>query len=106
VALVPVYLLETGVTLAVASVSAPVVFLSGLAAYLRSGQAKGSSEPLVPLPASPLSAPTLALLAALALVTVLRSLAPRRRTAAVFVASAAVLLTVGLLGTQAAQSLK
>jgi hypothetical protein len=57
-----VYILETGVTLAVASISAPVVFLSGLAAYLRSGQAKGSSEPLVPLPASPLSAPALALL--------------------------------------------
>jgi hypothetical protein len=47
-----------------------------------------------------------ALLAGLALVTVLRSLAPRRQVAAVFVASAAVLLTVGFVRTQAAQSLK
>jgi hypothetical protein len=61
-ALVPVDLLQTGVTLAVASTSAPVVFLSGLAAYLHFGPAKGSSEPLVPLLASPPSAPTLALL--------------------------------------------
>ena len=61
-ALVPVYFLETGVTLAVASVSALAVFLSGLVAYLRLGQAKGSSETLIPLPSSPLSAPTLALL--------------------------------------------
>jgi hypothetical protein len=60
--LVPVYLRETGVTLAVASVSALTVFLSGLVAYLRFGQAKGSSETLIPLPSSPLSAPTLALL--------------------------------------------
>ncbi len=62
VALVPVYLLGTGVTLVVALISPPVVFFSGLAAYLRFGPAKGSGEPLVPLPASPLGAPALALL--------------------------------------------
>ena len=62
VALVPVYLLNTGVTLAVASISAPVVLFSGLAAYVRFGPAKGSNEPLILLPASPLSVPTLALL--------------------------------------------
>jgi hypothetical protein len=62
VALVPVYLLGTGVTLVVALISPPVVFFSGLAAYLRFGQAKGSDEPLAPPPASPLGAPALALL--------------------------------------------
>ncbi len=63
VALVPVYLLNTGVTLAVALISPSVVFLSGLAAYRRFGPAKGSGEPVVPFPASPLGAPALALLA-------------------------------------------
>jgi len=48
----------------------------------------------------------LALLAALALVAVLRSLAPRRRAVVVFATSAAVLLTVSLVGVQAAQSLR
>ncbi len=48
----------------------------------------------------------LALLAALALFAVLRSPVSRRRTATVFVASVAALLSVALVGTQAAQSLK
>jgi hypothetical protein len=48
----------------------------------------------------------LALLGALALVTILRSLGTRRRAAAVFIASAAALLTVTLVGVQTAQSLK
>jgi hypothetical protein len=48
----------------------------------------------------------LALLAALALVTILRSLWKRRRVAAVFVTSVAALLSVALVGVQAAQSLK
>jgi hypothetical protein len=47
----------------------------------------------------------LALLGALALVTILRSLGTRRRAAAVFVASAAALLAVALVGMQTAQSL-
>jgi hypothetical protein len=47
----------------------------------------------------------LALLAALGLVTLLRSLAPHRR-AVVFATSAAVLLTVSLVGVQAVQSLR
>jgi len=63
VALVLTYLLDAGVTLAVALISPPVVFLSGLAAYLRFGPAKGSDEPVAPSPASPLGAPALALLA-------------------------------------------
>jgi hypothetical protein len=62
VALVPVYLLGTGVTLAAAIVAPLVVFLSGLAAYLGFGRAKGSDEPVVPGPVSPLEAPALALL--------------------------------------------
>src|SRR5918997_2394225 len=62
VALVPVYLLGTGVTLVVAVISPLVVFFSGLAAYLRFGQAKGLDEPLAQPPASPLGAPALALL--------------------------------------------
>lgn len=48
----------------------------------------------------------LALLGALALVTILRSLGTRRRAAAVFVASVAALLCVALVGVQTAQSLK
>ncbi len=62
VALVPAYLLGTGVTLAVALISPPVIYFSGLAAYLRFGPAKDSGESVVPLPASPLGAPALALL--------------------------------------------
>ena len=62
VALVPVYLLGTGVTLALALISPPIVFFSGLGAYLRFGPAKGSDEPLAPLPALPLGTPALALL--------------------------------------------
>ncbi|MGH3146680.1 MAG: hypothetical protein ACRDTR_12870, partial [Rubrobacter sp.] len=62
VALVPVYLLGVGVTLAVTLFSVLVVFLSGLAAYLWLGRAKGSEEPLALLPASPLNAPALMLL--------------------------------------------
>lgn len=44
-ALVPVRLLGTGVTLAVAITSALMVYLAGLLAYLRFGQAKGTYEP-------------------------------------------------------------
>ena len=44
-ALVPVRLLDTGVTLAVAVSSALVVFFTGLLAYLRFGPAKGRYEP-------------------------------------------------------------
>jgi len=62
VALVPVYLLGTGVTLALAMISPPVVYFSGLAAYLRFGPAKGSGEPLAPFPTPPLGTPALALL--------------------------------------------
>jgi hypothetical protein len=45
-ALVPMRLLDTGVTLAVASSTALVVFFGGLVAYLRFGPAKGTYEPL------------------------------------------------------------
>ena len=62
VALACVYLLGGGVTLVVALASPAVVFFSGLAAYLRFGPAKGSDEPVVPVPAPPLEAPALALL--------------------------------------------
>ena len=48
----------------------------------------------------------LALLAALALVTILRSLWKRGQVAAVFVTSVAALLTVSLVGVQTAQSLQ
>ncbi len=60
-ALVPVRLLDTGVTLAVAVSSALVVFFGGLLAYLRFGPAKGTYEP----PASgssPLGMPVLVVL--------------------------------------------
>ena len=62
VALVSIYLLGGGVTLFVAVISPAVVFLAGLAAYLRFGPAKGSDEPLVAVPTPPLAAPALALL--------------------------------------------
>lgn len=48
----------------------------------------------------------LALLAALGLMAVLKSMGPRRRTASVFAASVVVLLTVGLVGTGLVQSLR
>src|ERR671913_1648653 len=44
-ALVPVRLLDTGVTLTVAATSALAVFFAGLLAYLRFGPAKGTHEP-------------------------------------------------------------
>jgi hypothetical protein len=61
-ALVQARLLETGVTLAVAVASPLIVFVLGLAAYVRFGPAKkGSEEPLAP-PAGPLATPALVLL--------------------------------------------
>jgi uncharacterized membrane protein len=45
-ALVPVRLLGTGVTFAVAVSSALLVFFAGLLAYARFGPAKGADEPL------------------------------------------------------------
>ncbi|MDQ4128922.1 MAG: hypothetical protein M3151_13415 [Actinomycetota bacterium] len=62
VALVAVYLLGTGVTLAVALISPSLVFCAGLAAYLRLGPAKSSGEPVLPISASPLGVPALGLL--------------------------------------------
>jgi len=53
VALAQVYLLGTGVTGAVAAVSAALVFLSGLAAYLALGPAKGTEAALVGPPSPP-----------------------------------------------------
>jgi len=60
-ALVPVRLLDTGVTLAVAVSSALVVFFAGLLAYLRFGPAKGSYEPR-PFHLSPPGTPVLLVL--------------------------------------------
>ena len=60
-ALVPVQLLDTGVTLAVAVFSALVVFLTGLLTYLRFGPAKETPE-LRFSPASPPGTPVLVLL--------------------------------------------
>jgi hypothetical protein len=57
-ALAQARLFGTGVTLAVAIASVALVFLAGLAAYLRYGPAKGPAQPLVPCPA-PLDLPTL-----------------------------------------------
>lgn len=60
-ALVPVRLLDTGVTLTVAASCALVVFLAGLLAYLCFGLAKGTYEP--PAPGSgPLEMPVLVVL--------------------------------------------
>lgn len=76
-ALAQIYLFATGVTYAVTVVSAALVFLSGLAAYLLFGPAKGPEEPLCsppPLPGLPTLAPLAAALA-LALVMFL-GLAP------------------------------
>jgi len=63
VALAQTYLFATGVTYAVTVVSAALVFLAGLAAYLLFGPAKGPEEPLSSPPSHP-GLPTLALLAA------------------------------------------
>ncbi len=63
VALIPAQLFGTGVTLAVAVVSPFLVFLGGLAAYLRLGPAKGLDEPIAPSPV-PLGVPALLLLIA------------------------------------------
>ena len=60
-ALVPVRLLDTGITLAVAAPSAAVVFFAGLLAYLRFGPAKGGYEP-GPSGPVPLGVPVLAVL--------------------------------------------
>src|SRR3712207_551769 len=61
VALVPVRLLDTGVTPAVAVSSALLVFFAGLLAYVRFGPAKGLDEPLVS-GSVPLGMPVLILL--------------------------------------------
>ncbi|MDQ4126656.1 MAG: hypothetical protein M3151_01645 [Actinomycetota bacterium] len=58
VALVQTRLFEMGVTLTIAVVSVLLVFLAGLAAYLRFGPAKGYAQPLMTRPA-PLDLPTL-----------------------------------------------
>jgi hypothetical protein len=63
VALAQTYLFATGATFVVSVVSVALVFLSGLAAYLLFGPAKGSEEPLSP-PPSPPGLPTLAPLGA------------------------------------------
>ena len=65
-ALAQTYLFATGVTYAVTVVSAALVFLAGLAAYLVFGQAKGPEEPISsppPLPGLPTLAPLAAALA-------------------------------------------
>jgi hypothetical protein len=74
VALAQTYLFATGVTFAVTAVSAALVFLAGLAAYLSFGPAKKSEEPICLTPSSP-GLPTLVPLAAalaLALLMLLR----------------------------------
>jgi hypothetical protein len=53
VALAQTYLFATGVTLAVTVVSAALVFLAGLAAYLLFGPAKGPEEPISSPPLFP-----------------------------------------------------
>ncbi|MGH3145342.1 MAG: hypothetical protein ACRDTR_06020, partial [Rubrobacter sp.] len=53
VALVQVYVFGTSVTSAVAALSAALVFLAGLGAYLALGPAKGAEAPLVRSPAPP-----------------------------------------------------
>src|SRR5919107_224734 len=63
VVLAQTYLFTTGVTFAVSVVSVALVFVTGLAAYLLFGPAKGSEEPLS-LPPSPPGLPTLVPLAA------------------------------------------
>jgi hypothetical protein len=63
VALAQVYLFSTGVTSAVAAASAVLVFVTGLAAYLALGPAKGAEVPLV-TPPSPPGLPALVPLAA------------------------------------------
>jgi hypothetical protein len=60
-ALVPVRLLDTGVTLAVTISSALVVFSAGLLVYLKLGPAKGQSDPCFSEP-GPVSTPALLIL--------------------------------------------
>jgi hypothetical protein len=67
VALVPVRLLDTGVTLAVAVSSALVVFFAGLLAYVRFGPVKELHEPRFSDPGPPGTPVLLALLPALGL---------------------------------------
>ncbi len=62
-ALVPTRLLGLGLTLPVVVASVFTVFLTGLAARVRFGAAKGDDEPVVPDPAVSLSAPALVPLA-------------------------------------------
>ena len=57
-ALAQTRLLDTGVTLTITIVSVLLVFVAGLAAYLRFGRAKGYAQPLASPPA-PLHLPTL-----------------------------------------------
>jgi hypothetical protein len=75
VALAQTYLLGTGVTSAVTVVSAALVFLAGLAAYLLFGPAKEREEPLsrLPSPPGPFTLAALALALALALWMFLRA---------------------------------
>jgi hypothetical protein len=102
VALVPVRLLGSSVTLAVAVASPLVVFVVGLLAYLRFGSAKGPKEPLIP-PPGPLCVPALALMVpalALALGAALGYLPGRRIFPVVTVdavPSEGVLLAIALL---------
>ncbi len=71
VALAQVYLFGTGVTTAVAAVSAALVFLTGLAAYLTLGPAKGAETPLVRPPSPPGLSALVPLAAGLALALVM-----------------------------------
>ena len=72
-ALAQVYLFGTGVTSAVAAASATLVFLTGLAAYLAFGPAKGTETPLVRPPAPPGLPALVPLAAGLALALVMLS---------------------------------
>jgi len=67
VALAQTYLFATGVTFAVTVVSAALVFLAGLAAYLLFGPAKGPEEPVCRTPSPPGLLTLVPLAAALAL---------------------------------------
>jgi hypothetical protein len=71
VALAQVYLFGTGVTTAVAAVSAALVFVAGLAAYLALGPAKGTETPLVRPPSPPRLPALVPLAAGLALALVM-----------------------------------
>jgi hypothetical protein len=67
VLLVPTQLFGVGITLAAAVAAPLLVFSAGLVAYLRFGPAKGSDDPIAPLPPSPRTLTLLLLAAALAL---------------------------------------